>query len=251
MFNRCYKAIAACLLISLVSLMTGCGGSNAGGQGNTVYLTAYSKPNTTVAFNTIPSTMQSDSIFSYTIKSTAYPGITPSAAVVTGANISFTQISGPASVPLASWYAPFGITVPAGGEGILDNAPVISAVPAYPTNIGAYLYKVSVQFLAREDTGQDITCNAVDTFITVTPTVGTADFLVTDTTATTRNVTIVGGTGPYTFPTSPVDLNLAQSGNVISINLAANNVTSTLYSGSITVLDSLGKKGYIYVTYYQ
>jgi len=251
MLNNGLKMLHIAVLLMCGVMLAGCGGgTNTDGKGNTVYLTAYSKTGTSTGVATTSATMAADAVFSYTVLSTAYTGVTPSAAVITGATISFTQLSGPATVPIAPWHAPLSISLPAAGSAYWDNVPVISATPVYPAAIGQYHYKASVQFTAKEDTGQNITCNPVDTNIFVTPVLGTIFFNTSGTpTPNPASVTIIGGTSPYTLTSTGTGLTASIAGNTITIGLAA-APGATQQSETITVTDSLNKVGYINVSYY-
>ncbi len=200
MLNNRLKMLHIAVLLMCGVMLAGCGGgTNTDGKGNTVYLTATSKTGTSTIVYTDSTSMLANAVFSYTVLSTAYTGVTPSAAVITGATISFTQLAGPATVPIAPWHAPLSISLPAAGSANWENVPVIYTAPVYPAAIGQYQYKASVQFTAKEDTGQSIACNAVDTSLFVTPVLGLLTFLATDTTATARSITITGGTAPYAY----------------------------------------------------
>lgn len=251
MLNNGLRGLYTAVMLMFGIMLAGCGGgTNTDGKGNTVYLTATSKTGTSTGVATTSATMAADAVFSYTVSSTAYTGVTPSAAVITGATISFTQLAGPAAVPIAPWHAPLSISLPAAGSANWDNVPVIFTAPVYPAAIGQYQYKASVQFTAKEDTGQSITCNAVDTNIFVTPVLGTIIFNASGTPSPNpASVTIIAGTAPYTLTSTGTGLTASVVGNTITIGLAAAPGV-TQQSETITVTDSLNKVGYIKVSYY-
>lgn len=253
MMSKMAKTIIVIALFATSMLaVTGCGGgTNVDGQGNTVFLTASTKNATSPMVFTSTLTLQNDAVFSYSVKSTAYTGMTPSSATITGASISFTQIAGPTNVPIASWHAPLTGYLSGGGEWSIDNLPVIATPPVYSPVMGAYQYKASLQFTATEATGQSISCNTVDTTIFVTPVLSTIAFAKADTPADTIAVTLTSGTAPYTVTWSSADLLVSSVGNTVTVGLVATAATAaTVKTATITVTDSTGKQGYIYVTYF-
>lgn len=252
MVFKILRTLILCVLVAASLLIAGCGGgTNVDGQGNTVFLTASTKNATSPMVFTNTLTLQNDAVFSYTVKSTAYTGMTPSSATITGASIAFTQIAGPANVPIASWHAPLTGYLSGGGEWSIDNLPVIATPPVYSPVIGSYQYKASLRFTATEATGQSISCNTVDTTIFVTPVLSTIAFAKTDTPANTQTVTLTSGAAPYTVTWSSADLLVSTAGSTVTVGLAATAASAaTVKTATITVTDSTGKQGYISVTYF-
>jgi hypothetical protein len=177
------------LMALSIMLILSCGSSGDGNQGNTVYITADSKNNSTFTISTTaisstgPPIVYNTGSLDYTISSKIYPnttGITASAVKITHAEISYTPLMASdgltMSPAIASWSKGIGPSLVAPGSTtditltVVDVPQMIALVKEAAFNDTIqFRYGLHVRFFGTEiNSNTSLVCDPTDNNFYVT-----------------------------------------------------------------------------------